>query len=367
MSDSKAKTNKWRLGGRVVLILMLSVALIYSGNWLYWRLNHVTTNAAYIKADMANIAPEVPGKIIEVTVKEGQTVQAGQILLRIDPEQLDRHLGLADADLASIHSRKERSEAELNQARLTVPATIDAARAALEVAGKQKIKAQANLDHWQLQYKRFKQLYDKQSIGKARLDDVETSWRAATADFNAAEAQVSYAAARLKEAEASRSVITKAEAANREVADGINKAEEARKLANLNRSRCEVKAPINGVVARILVREGDYATPGRPALGIYNPDSRYIEARFEETKVRHITPGKKAEFTVDNFPDRNLTGTVVVVTPASAAEFALIPRDISAGEFTKVVQRIPVRIAIDNLKHHPELLPGLSCEVSIAK
>jgi membrane fusion protein (multidrug efflux system) len=364
MDDTKTKVNKWRLGGRVFLMLILSVTLILSGRWLYWRLNHVTTNAAYIKADMANIAPEVPGRISEITVKEGQAVQAGQVLLRIDPEQLDRHLGLADADLASGHSRQERSQAELNQARLTVPATIDAARAALAVAGKQKIKAQANLDHWQLQYKRFKQL---QTIGKARFDEVETSWRVATADFNTAEAQVSYAAARLKEAEASRSVIAKAEAVNREVTDGIHKAEEARKLAKLNRSRCEVKAPINGVVARILVREGDYATPGRPALGIYNPDSRYIEARFEETKVRHITPGKKAVFTVDNFPDRNLTGTVVVVTPASAAEFALIPRDVSAGEFTKVVQRIPVRIAIDNLNSHPDLLPGLSCEVSIAK
>jgi membrane fusion protein, multidrug efflux system len=363
----ETKVNKWRRGGRVILILILSVALLLGGRWLYWRLNNVTTNAAYIKADMANIAPEVPGKIIEIAVKEGQTVQAGQVLLRIDPEQLDRQLGLAEADLASVHSRQERSQAELNQARLTVPATIDAARAALDVAEKQKIKAQTNLHHWQLQHQRFQQLYEKQAISKSRFDEVETSWRAAAANLNASAAQVSYAAARLKEAEASRSVIAKAEAANREVTDGIHKAEEARKLAKLNRSRCEVKAPINGVVARILVREGDYATPGRPALGIYNPDSRYIEARFEETKVRHITPGKKAVFTVDNFSDRNLRGTVVVVTPASASEFALIPRDISAGEFTKVVQRIPIRIAIDNLDRHPDLLPGMSCEVSIAK
>jgi membrane fusion protein (multidrug efflux system) len=128
-----------------------------------------------------------------------------------------------------------------------------------------------------------------------------------------------------------------------------------------------VKAPFNGIVARVLLREGDYAAPGRPAIAIYSPDTRYIEARFEETKVRHIQPGKEVTFTVDNQPDRTLKGKVVLVTPASAAEFALIPRDISAGEFTKVVQRIPVRIAIDDLRNRPDLVPGLSCEVSIAR
>ena len=128
-----------------------------------------------------------------------------------------------------------------------------------------------------------------------------------------------------------------------------------------------MKAPISGIVARVLVREGDFASPGRPVLGIYNPQTRYIEARFEETKVRYIKPGKKVSFTVDNNADRELTGKVMFVTPASAAEFALIPRDISAGEFTKVVQRIPVRITIDNLEQHSELVPGMSCEVAIAR
>jgi len=356
-----------RHAGRMFLILILAAALIFGGRWLHWRIGHVTTNAAYIKADMANVAPEVPGKILEIVVKEGQSVQAGQILLRIDPEQLDRQVGLAEADYAALQSRRDSYRAELQQVRLTVPANIAAARAALVVAEKQQLKARANLDHWQLQHQRFKKLYEKQVVGKAKFDEVETAWRAAEADFNAAGAQVTLAASRLKEAEAARAVIARAEAANREVTDGIGKAEEARKLARLHRSRCELKAPIAGVVARILVREGDYATPGRPVLGIYNPDTRYIEARFEETKVRHISPGKKAEFTVDNFPDRTLTGRVTLLTPASAAEFALIPRDVSAGEFTKVVQRIPVRIAIDDLPKHPELVPGLSCEVAIAK
>jgi membrane fusion protein (multidrug efflux system) len=357
----------WKWIGRAVLIIILAVVLVWCGQWLYWRVNHVTTDAAYVKADMANVAAEVPGKITEVCIKEGQTVVSGQVLFRIDPEQFDRQVNLAQADLTGLLSTKDRSQAEVHQAVQTVPATIDVARAAIDTALGQKAKAQANLDQWTLTNKRFKELYAKKTIAKAKYDEVETSWRAAGEDLNAATAQVVLAQARLREAEASRAVITKARAATREVSDHITKAEEALKLVRLTRSRCDVKAPISGVVARVLVREGDFVSPGRPVLGIYNPQSRYIEARFEETKVRYISAGKKVVFTVDNRSDHELTGKVLFITPASAAEFALIPRDVTAGEFTKVVQRIPVRIAIDNLENHSDLVPGMSCEIAIAK
>ena len=102
-------------------------------------------------------------------------------------------------------------------------------------------------------------------------------------------------------------------------------------------------------------------------MGIYNPATRYVEARFEETKLRFLHPGKEVELSVDSVPGNTLTGTIIYVVPASAAEFALIPRDISAGEFTKVVQRVPVKISVDNLTNHPELLPGLSVEVIVAR
>lgn len=373
MTDSKneqpreGKKRSLKKIGRLLVIALVIVALVISGRWLYWRIHHVTTDAAYVKADMANVASEVPGKITAVCISEGQTVTQGQVLLRIDPEQTDRQVNLSQADLAGLSSMKDRTRAEVDQVKKTVPATIEAAKAAGDVARRQQAKAQTNLDYWNRMYKRYKELYAKQAIGKAKYDEAETALHAAEADFNTATAQVALADARLREAEASKAVITKAEAASREVSDHIVKAQEALKLSKLMRSRCDVKAPISGVVARVLIREGDFVSPGRPVLGIYNPQSRYIEARFEETKVRHITPGKKVNFTVDNYPDREMTGKVVFVTPASAAEFALIPRDVSAGEFTKVVQRIPVRIAIDHLDRHPDLVPGMSCEIAIKR
>jgi len=353
--------------GGVMAFALVAMGVGWGGKWLYWRIRHVTTNAAYVKADIANVAPEVHGKVVRILAKEGQPVRKGDILFRIDPEQIDRQLALAEAELNVVRSKSDRYHADLSHARGAVPAVIEAARAAVEVSERQKVKTAATLDHWSLMQKRYRELYARAVIGKAKLDEVETAWKNARADDQAAEAAVTLAKARRAEAEASRATIASSEAAYRESSDGIRKAREAVKLAQLSRSRCDVAAPISGVVARVLLKEGDFAAAGRPAVGLYDPETRYIEARFEETKVRHIRPGKLAEFAVDADDGRVLRGRVQYVAPASAAEFALIPRDVSAGEFTKVVQRIPVRIAIEDLQKHPELLPGMSCEVWIAR
>lgn len=363
----KEQLSLYRKIIRVIAVVLILGGVVYAGHWLIWRIGHVTTNAAYIKADIANVAPEVPGKIICVSVSEGQRVSPGHILLKIDPEEMGSRVSLAKADLAAINAKKKRYEAELKLAKESIPATIAAARAALDASYRVMAKAQVNRNHWGSQYRRFEKLVKQGVVGESRFEEVETAWNAACADYDASQAQVRLAKARLVEAEASLSVIEKARAAVQEACDGIVKAEEALALAQLNHSRCDVKAPIGGIVARVLAEEGDFASPGRPVVGIYDPATRYVEARFEETKIRFLDSGKEVELTVDSMPGRPLKGRIVHVVPASAAEFALIPRDVSAGEFTKVVQRIPVKISIENLENHPELLPGLSVEVIVAR
>jgi membrane fusion protein (multidrug efflux system) len=353
--------------GRIIAVIVLLGGLVVGIRWLIWRIGHVTTDAAYVKADIANLASEVPGKIIEIPVKEGQTVKQGDVLVRIDPEQADRHVAFSKAEFASVEAMKDRYQAEMKLSENSVPAAIESALASLAVAEKQKIKAKANLDRWRSQHERFSTLLLRGVVSKAQFDEVETAFKSAEADFKTAEAQISVAEAKLKEAKAAQMTIAKAKAAYQESVNGVGKAEASMKLALLSRDRCDVKAPMEGVIAKILVQEGDYASPGRPILGIYSPATRYVEARFEEVKLQHIAPGKKVELTVDSLADRKLTGTISLIAPTSAAEFAIIPRDISAGEFTKVVQRVPVRIAIDDLEKYPELVPGLSVEVIVAR
>ena len=350
-----------------IILILLLIAAVFFGKWVVWRFGHATTDAAYVKADIAHVAPQVPGKILSIEVKEGQRVTKGTILLHIDPSEYDRKVGAAQAVLAQAIAAKNRYEHDLELARRKVPAAINAARAGLAMAKTQVAKADANKDHWEKQYARFEKLLKEKAIARSRFEEVRTAWTAAVSGAAAARAQVKLARARLGEAEAARSQIASAASGLAEAEKGVARAREGLRLAKLARSWCDVRAPISGLIARIMVKPGDFATPGRPMLGMYDPATRYVEARFEETKLRYLRDGKKVELTIDALPGKHLTGHVFLMAPASSAEFALIPRDITAGEFTKVTQRVPIKIHIDDIGKYPEIVPGLSVEVAVSK
>ena len=360
-----------RRPGRTIL-LVLAVAALLAGavlsiRWVVWRIGHATTDAAYVKADIADVAPQVAGRILAVTVREGQTVHRGDVLLRIDPDQYDRKIAEAEAALAQARAARERVAKQLDLARAQVPAAIDAARAGLASARTKVERAAAARERWERQYHRFQKLLEKRAVSRSRFEQVETAWKAAVADEAAARAGVAVAEARLAEARAARSRIAEARAGLAEADRAVARAEEGVRMARLARSWCDLTAPIDGVVARVMAEPGDFASPGRPVIGLYDPRTRYVEARFEETKLRYIHDGQEVGLRVDALPGKRLTGHVVLTAPASAAEFALIPRDITAGEFTKVTQRVPVRIRIDDLDRYPEIVPGLSVEVAVAR
>jgi len=362
------KTLKTPKGALIVLIVLAAAAgIVYGGHWFFWRLTHATTDAAYVKADIVNIAAEVPGKVVEVLVREGDSVKKGQVLYRIDPDQSDRKLALAEAEKETGLAKRERYRAELTHARASIPAAIDTARSALQASREQQVKAEANRLYWEKQHQRFKDLAEREVIGKARYDEVENAWKVARAELQTAQFQVKAAESRLAEAEASRALIGKAEAAFKEADEGTRQSEVSVRLARLGRSWCDVVAPQDGVVARRFAEAGDFASPGKLLVGIYNPATRYVEARFEETKLKYLVPGKEVDLYIDRSPGAPVKGIVQSIYPASAAEFAIIPRDVTAGEFTKVIQRIPVKIRIADLDKHPELFPGLSVEVAVQR
>lgn len=351
----------------IIGIVVLVIGAVISARWVVWRLGHAVTDAAYVEADIANVAPHVAGKIVAVEVHEGERVHAGQVLFRIDPSEYDRKVAAASAVLTAARAAAARARSGLALARKTVPADIAAARAGVAAARSQLAKAEANLARWEKQEQRFRRLLEARAVGRAQFEQVDTAWKAARADVEAARAAVKAAEARLAQARAARARIAGAEAALKQAEDGVRRAQAGLRLARLARSWCDVTAPIDGLVARVLQHPGDFAAPGRPAIGLYDPRTRYVEARFEETKLRYIGVGKAVTMTVDREPGKRFTGHVFLVAPASAAEFALIPRDVTAGEFTKVTQRVPVKIRIDHLEKYPELVPGLSVVVAVKK
>ncbi|MCS7182605.1 MAG: HlyD family secretion protein [Thermoanaerobaculum sp.] len=362
-----SQSSLTRRGVLLVGVVALVVGAVLSAQWLYFRLTHVSTDAAYVKAEMAEVAPEVAGRVMEVLVAEGEPIQAGQVLVRLEKESLTASRQQAEAAVAQLEETVRRQEATLNRTKKTVATAEEAAKAGVEAAQAQVAKASAYVDYLEKQENRLAALLAEQAVPKARYEELHAAAEAARADLRAAQEALRVAEAKLQEARAARWAVAEAESGLAEARSGLERARAALAQAQWAESRSELRAPFSGVVARIFLRAGDFAAPGRPVLALYDPRTRYVEARFEETKVLHLVPGKEAQMTVDALPGKRLRGRIRRVTPAAAQEFALIPRDVTAGEFTKVTQRVPVELTIEGVEQHPEIVPGLSVVVSVRK
>jgi membrane fusion protein (multidrug efflux system) len=358
------------IGKKLLLVVGVGVLIfgaVLSGRWLYFRFTHISTEAAYVKADMAEVAPEVPGQVVEVLVQEGEKVERGQLLVRLEVENLQRTREQAESRVRQLEDTVKRQEVLVEKTRKLVAAAEAAALAGVEAAKAQLAKAQAQRDYLELQEQRFASLLAEKAVPRARYDEIHAAAVAARADVQAATQALGAAEAKLAEVRAQKLSLREAEAGLAEAEAGLAAARAALRQAQWAEGKGEIRAPIAGVVARIFVRAGDFAAPGRPVLAVYDPATRYVEARFEETKVKGLQVGQKAQIKVDALRGELFSGTIRRITPAAAQEFALIPRDVTAGEFTKVTQRVPVELSIEGIENHPEIVPGLSVEVSVRK
>ncbi len=360
----KENNNKRK---RIVLYtaaVVLLLVLVKGGFWLHYRFTHATTDDAFVESDLVKISPLVPGHIAKMLVDESYKVKKGDLLFVIDDRDYRARLAVAKATLNEAQKAAKAQNATLQKAienlemvREEVPQQIALAKAAME-------SAQAELIHAQRDYKRFKAMFSKRAVGKRKLEEIETRLKVAKGTYQARKAAY-------KEALVKRRSITLAEKTVAEAKMGlaaalakVKRAKREVEAAELNLEHTKVKSPLNGVVAKRFLNQGDYAAPGYPVVSLYDTSNIYVIANLEETKARHVKLGAPVDINVDTYPGTTLKGKVVRIGAASAAKFALIPRDVTAGEFTKVVQRIPIKIAIVDNKGKA-LLPGMSVEVGI--
>lgn len=320
-------------------ILAMAVAL-----FAYWNQNRgfESTDDAFVEGTLTYLASEVQGKVLDVAVREHERVEAGQLLLRLDPEEASARLARARADLAAAKNRMVSAEA---------------AAAAADAEGKM-----ATVESWRTgrELERAKSLSSRGAASAQELD-------AARAAHDAALAQVRALAMR---AEAERGVLG-SEAP-------VRQAEAALREAEIAMARTELTADFAAIVGRKNVEPGDIVRPGQALVALARIEPRWVVANFKETQIRGMQPGTPATIEVDAFPDFVFQGHVESFSPASGANYALIPPEPAVGNFTKVVQRIPVRIAIDEVVDDqgtgrpiaeatdvPELAIGLSATVTV--
>ena len=326
-----------RRWGRLVLMLSLP-AILLVGGLLYWQSlqGKVGTDNAYLKQDMVGVSAEVVGKIVEVAVQEGDMVQAGDLLFRIDPEPYRLQIAEADAAMA------------------TAQANLTALSNAPELTGVDIAAAREDI-----------------AFAQATLERQEALWRSGfttKADYEAAEHSVAQAREELRQAQA-RQQEARARLAEGPAVPGENPqiaaARARRAEAELALRRTEIRAPISGRVAQAdRLQLGQQAVTSLPMLTIVADTSSYVEANFKETDLDEMRPGQPAEIRFDAYPGLVLKGHVASIGAGTGSEFSVLPAQNATGNWVKVTQRVPVRIAIDEKSPRP-LIAGLSTEVTV--
>ncbi|UTV30992.1 HlyD family secretion protein [Photobacterium atrarenae] len=304
----------------------------------------ITTDNAYIHSDVTAISPEVGGQVSRIFVSDNQWVYKGDPLFAIDEEDflVNQQIAMSALDVATAALTANQTKTDMQQVKIE--------------QAKQKIhSAEANANHHRAELMRFERLSEKQLISKNLIEAQKA--RSIDADSSLETAKLSLSAEQ-KQYEA---LLTE----RVQLTAQLKQAQSQLRLANIALERTVVTAPFSGYVADRQVQVGKYVQPGM-GLMVMVPDYIWVEANFKETQLEHVRSGQNVEVMLDMFPDRTLHGRVASITPATGAQFSLLPPQNATGNFVKVVQRVPVRIELDipdDLKKR--VYPGLSAEVSI--
>ena len=360
MTDPVPPVRARRLSLRGVIVVACAVAVTAGGAiWIAAPKSRASTDDAYLKADSTTVAPKVRGLVTEVLVHDNQVVAAGDPLVRIGAEEFDARVAAAAADLQTAHAAVDAAKAALTsldaEERLA-DSNVTAVETAIRSADAQSSRAVADEGR-----------YDRlTSTGAVSRRDAELYKAAAvTAQSELDRSRAALAVSRNQSAltRAKRATLLANEA---QAQAAVARGEAALALAKQDQDHALIRAPIAGVVGDRQARVGDYVQPGSRLLTLVPLHSLYVVANFKETQTGRMTAGAHASIEVDALPGVELTGVVDSFAPGSGSEFSLLPFEPGTGNFTKIVQRVPVRIRLDpDQAGTARLRPGLSATVVV--
>jgi membrane fusion protein (multidrug efflux system) len=399
-----------------VLVVGLAVAAALPGkNWIEHRRSHSITDDAFVEAHIVNVAPElVSGRIIRYLVDENDRVRQGQVVAEIDPIPYRDKVNSAQAQLDAAQAELARQRADLDRVQKEVPIQIEIARRTFAAATADRGRAeeslrytrdevekgideahagvkaaQASLTLAELEYARFTRLEQQGASTRQRQEQVTQSRDSASAQVDLASAKLAKALASRTQIDVAARAVEAALKSEQKAAKGVDLAqigydeihelellvkvkeqsvEQARRAletAEHDLAYTQVKAPFPGIVVKRYRHLGDFSSAGSPLLSMYNPDLLFVEANLEEDRLPGVAPGNVVRIDLDAFAEP-FQGRVVWINKSTGAQFALMPRNVVSGEFTRVVQRVPVRIQIERDERWPHLRAGLSATVAIA-
>jgi membrane fusion protein (multidrug efflux system) len=347
---SAAAPAKPRSALRRMLMAGAALAVIGAAGWYgydYWTIGrfHVSTDDAYVQADNVTIAPKVSGYLVDVLVQDNETVKAGQVLARIDDRDYRVALDEAKANVLAAQALIDSQVSAVE----TQNALIDTAKGSVAVD-------QANEVFAQQENERYSHLA---TTGYGSVQNAQN----ASAKIASSHASIERDTGTLQSMKKQLDVI-KAQTAQARAA--LAHEEAAEHQAELNLSYTAIVAPVDGTVGNRTLRVGQFVQAGTQLMSVVPTDAAYVVANYKETQLTDVKRGQPATIEVDMFPGRVFHGHVDSMAPASGQTFALLPPDNATGNFTKVVQRIPVKIILDaESERSGDLRPGMSVEPSI--
>jgi membrane fusion protein (multidrug efflux system) len=318
-----------------------------------------TTDAAYVSADSSVVAPRVKGLVSEILVNHNQAVRRGDPLIRIDPEEFDARVGTAQADLLNAQATVQSARAALS----SLAAEEQLAGANVRASAAMIRSADAQSDRASADRRRYEALVANGAVARRDAEAYRAAAITAQSDATRTRAQLDVSRDQADVVRAKRATIA---ASLAQAEAGVARAQAALTLARQDQGHALIRAPIDGVVGDRQVEAGDYVQPGSRLLTIVPLKALYVTANFKETQVSRMMVGQAATVKVDALPGVTLKGRVDSFAPGSGSQFSLLPFEPGTGNFTKIVQRVPVRIRFDPGQGDlARLRPGLSTTVKV--
>jgi membrane fusion protein, multidrug efflux system len=353
-----------------VLVVLLAAAIVatIAWNWNSWEGGRIeqTTDDAYVRGDLTPLSTKVAGIVSEVKVSDFQQVRKGDLIVELQDDDYRAQVAQASAAVEAARAAIENNhrQRELQDARIDrALAGIDQAKAQIAAAEAGEKAVQADVVRTRAERRRQEALFQTQSTTQQKVEQAVADQERFAAQLASREADLEQAKTLLRSnedgVEAERRTKAVLESQEAQLVADLHAKEAALTVAQINLGYTKINAPADGTVGERQVRAGQLVSPGTQVIS-FIPLVKWVQANYRETQLTYMKVGDPAEIRIDEYPGRVVHGRVIEIAPASGSQFALLPPDNATGNFTKVVQRIPVKIALEDSSFATSLRPGLS-------
>jgi membrane fusion protein (multidrug efflux system) len=346
-----------------VFVAVLAVLAALAAYWGRSSMLLVHETDARIRVDLIAVASEAGGRVVERPVTDGDRIVRGQVLARIDSREAALRLEEADAEQARLLAEIGRLDAEIAVIRERAGSRIASAQSRRDEIAAGRELFEHELTFARADYERARALSQSGAVSAARLERAHTDFLKARQELSRAQAEIAMAEAGIDEARAELSEIAVKQADRQRLEAELAELAARRERLRIDLDNRTVVSPIDGVVGRTFVSAGERVDEGQRLMSIHDPAAIWVEANIRETEVGRVAVGQEVRITVDAYPGETFRGQVVRVGDAANSQYALLPRLNESGTFTKVTQRIEIRVAVEGADGR--LRPGMMVEVSI--